>query len=173
MENVSAQGFQPLEAFIRLIGGDLKSLRHMSAQALRRGLVFRLTQGVIWSILVALAGLWIYCFVAVTNTPAADAAKWTHPVGAHIAIWTHICVMGFCASAAALCAAYCVRVLWSQSKQNRAQERVQLKVVGAEFRRDDWIDLMNELPDGDTIYRAMFEAAPMAHYEKLRSPAPA
>ena len=100
-------------------------------------------------------------------------AAQTNPLEASIAIGTHVFVLASCASVAALCLIYCARVLHSQNRQRHAQRRAQLKVKAAQFNRDDWADLMREVSSGATIYRAMFDTAPMAHHEKMLPPNPA
>jgi hypothetical protein len=173
MEDVAAQAFQPLEAFIRFIGGDLRSLWGMSLRALRQGVVLRLSQGIVLGLVASLLGLWAMCFVIVVNAPSAGAARTTSPLEAHLAIGTNIGVMALCASLVALCLVYCLRVVYIQLKQRSAQRRAQLKVKAGEFRRDDWLDLMTGLSAGNMIYSAMFETAPLAHHERLRPAKPA
>jgi hypothetical protein len=167
LESLVDQGFHPIEAFLSFIGGDLKSMRNICWQALRQGLIRNLSKAIGLAISVAIVGLWILCFAAVENTAAASLATLTNPWEAYAAIGSHFVVLAAWASATALCLIYCFRVVQSQIRQLLAQRRAQLKVKAAEFRRDDWVDLIAELSFGNVIYEAMFETAPLAHHEKL------
>jgi hypothetical protein len=166
MEDLVEQGFRPLEAFISFIGGDLRSMWNICAQALRQGSIRQISRAIGLAIAIAIVGLWILCFAAVQLTPAASVARATNPAEAYIASGTHFALLAFCASITALCLIYCLRVLQSQIKQLFAQRRAQLKVMAAEFRRDDWVDLMAELSSGKIIYNAMFDTSPFTHREK-------
>jgi hypothetical protein len=167
MESLIDQGFRPIEAFLRFIGGDLKSMRDICAQALRHGLLTKLSAAIAVTIVIAMIALWILCLLAVLHTPSARQAIEANPLEVYIATTGHFLVLALLASVTALCAMYCARVLFSQFKQLLAQRRAQLKVRTAEFRRDDWLGLMDEVPSGNLIYQAMFETAPLAHHERL------
>ena len=171
IETLAGNGFHPIETFLSFIGGDLRSMQNICAHALRQGRSLSLAIGL--AILLVIVGLWILSFLAVRSTPTATLAAQTTPLEASIAIGTHVLILAFCASVAALSLIYCARVLHSQIRQRRAQRIARLKATDAQYNRDEWADLMRDVSFGATIYRAMFDTAPMAHHEKMPPPQPA
>ena len=172
VESLLDRGFRPIDAFISFIGSDLRSMWAICSQALRHGSLRRLSAAIAWGSAIALPALWILCFFAVQQTPTAGLARQTTPLEASVAIGSQTFLLALVASVAALSLLYCLRVLQSQIKQVLARRRARLKIVAAEFRRDDWIDLMTGLSDSSGIYQAMFDTAPLAHHERLGTAKP-
>jgi hypothetical protein len=172
-ESLVDQGFHPIDAFISFIGGDLRSMQAICSQALQQGPVRRLSAAIALGTAIAFPVLWILCFFAVQQTPTASLARQTAPLEASVAIGSHVFLLALGTSVVALLLVYCLRVLQSQIKQVLARRRARLKIVAAEFRRDDWIELMTELSAGSSIYQAMFDTAPLAHHEAIETAKPA
>jgi len=173
IEKLKEQDFAPIEPFLSFIGGDLRSVQRTCAQAFRQGATRGLSAVVMIGTAVAIAVLWIMCFISVLNTPALLVAAPQDPMQKYIALTGPYVVLGIFASIALLCAVYCGCVILSLFEQMRAQRRAQLKLGTDEFRRDDWRDFLGNIASGDPIYQAMAETAPRAHHEKAFPARPA